>query len=79
MLMLFSWARTFKNSAINCDIRFKGNKVGASRSQILSKFKSKEYRIPYHFLHSMCKCMGRFLKVAIENMQWQGVLESTRK
>ena len=28
------------------------------------------FRIPYHCLHSLCKCMGRSLKVPIENMQW---------
>ena len=28
------------------------------------------FRILYHFLHSLYKCMGRSLKVPIENMQW---------
>ncbi len=33
------------------------------------------FRIPYHFLHLLCKCMSRFLNVPIENLQWQGILK----
>ena len=28
------------------------------------------FRIPYLFLHSLDQCMGRSLKVPIENRQW---------
>ena len=34
-------------------------------------------RIPNHFLHSLCKCMGCSLKVPIENMQWWGYSKDT--
>ncbi len=30
-----------------------------------------------HFLHLMCKCMGRSLNVPIENLQWQGIHSKT--
>ena len=33
------------------------------------------FRIPYHFPHSLCKCMGRSLNVQIENVQWYGMLQ----
>ena len=36
----------------------------------LGNFVNVLFNIPYHFLHSTCKYMGRSLKLLIENMQW---------
>ncbi len=41
-------------------------------SEVIQESTKLSFRMPYHFLHLLCMCMGRSLNVPIENLGYSG-------
>ncbi len=72
--IILLWFLYFFNVLVCSSTIFSGIQEKARMSCMVGKTLNMQwslqlsFRIPYHFLHLLCKCMGRSLNVPIENL-----------